>query len=410
MIAGAVAERIADPHFIARQVKTEKTGARGVIWDGYSMASGFAGTSLALLEIGRRLSRPELTTQGFVHVREAVANYNLRPGPLGLFTGAAGLLTALDEASLHEPRFRPSALRLHARIVDQIMSLEWDFGSVAPLSPQEYDVVSGLAGIVIALATSSMRNGQSQVAVDHICHFLAWTYQSRGEAAFFQKPSSFPQGAANQALYPEGLTDAGLAHGLAGVLQALCLVQLLTPTTLNLLDPIQRLVDAVYQAGEPITAFVLPEGEDGPLPVPATSPSWCRGRLGTSIGLAWGALATSDRALLAESRALTDAETAEQLDTNCLCHGSAGSLIATSRDERSERRNGLVARLTRNHHPAHAFGFVERSGDTSLNDPSLLSGAAGVALALTSTTGTASSDLPTWLRVLFLAPLESDLN
>lgn len=406
-VVETVAERLADADYVADVVAREPSGVDGVLWDGHSLAAGYSGTAVALFELGRQLNRKDLTDCGFRHVRRAAAAYNEAPGPLGFLTGASGLLAAITAASAEDRRFAPSAHRLHQQIIDEVLDVRWDFNATVRMLPPQYDLISGLAGLLISMATSSLRDSQSQVAIDHVAHFLSWAYVSGGNRAFFQEPGFYHAGAANENLYPHGLTDAGMAHGLAGVLHALSLVQLMTPTTLHLKDPIARLLAAIFKDNGAVTALV-PTGKDELRAVGATAAGWCRGRLGIGVAVSWGALATSDATLFAEAKRLVEAEPDPSAtpQANCLCHGLAGLLLAAAP---GNGRNELEGRLVSAFDPSLPFGYAEPGAFSAINDPTLLSGAAGIAIAL-NTARHEPASLPKWLRGTFLPPDEKDLS
>jgi len=407
-----VVDHIAQPEELEQTVQSEPGGPSGVLWDQYSLGSGYAGTALALLELGKLWDRDDLIEASFSHLRQAVRTYNSRPGQLGLFVGATGILVSLTECSMLEHRFRPSALRLRSQVNDQLLSTDWSFARDTPLRPGEFDLISGLSGILIALTSSAISDDQSQVAIDHVAHYLAWVFRTGGIPAFFQSPRSYAEGSANRVLHPNGLTDATLAHGLAGVLQALAMTHLLTPTTLDLREPIRLLIDAIHLAGSPIESYV--PGSGALLkPQLSRSPVWCRGDTGVLIALSWGARAVGDDAVVTDSKARLEQATRHAGALNrhgtSLCHGLAGMVVASLSAEDRDAHSVLTKSLVQAFNPASAFGFTERSGTQTLNDPSLLSGAAGAALAL----GLAASNskrAPGWLSTLFQAPNEVDFD
>jgi hypothetical protein len=98
----------------------------------------------------------------------------------------------------------------------------------------------------------------------------------------------------------------------------------------------------------------------------------------------------------------------EELPGSGLCHGLAGLLITTRLFEhetgdprwRADRLH-LVGSLIERYEPETRLGYVdiERNG-AEVDNPGLLSGTAGVVLAVLAAT---SSQIPTWVRLLSLA-------
>jgi hypothetical protein len=213
-----------------------------------------------------------------------------------------------------------------------------------------------------------------------------------------------------RARYPNGYLNCGLAHGIPGPLAVLSLA-------LRDGTDLPGLPDAVARTAAWLTAnrtddhsgpnwpnaVPLPNGSADPV-APARS-AWCYGAPGVAAALR---LAGRDLAAAAMSAALTRPAEVARAHSPTFCHGRAGLLAITSTfaratgDDRFRRPAAtLAAELVDQFDPTAPLGYRDlESGGRRIDQPGLLTGAPGVALALL---GATSPVEPAWARLFLLA-------
>ncbi|SFC57219.1 lanthionine synthetase C family protein [Streptomyces aidingensis] len=187
-----------------------------------------------------------------------------------------------------------------------------------------------------------------------------------------------------------------MAHGIAGPLALLSLAKRRGTTVPGHTDAIHRICAWLdtwrrdHPSGPWWPQWVTPEdlhrqqpAQPGPL-----RPSWCYGTPGIARAQQLAALATgdTDRRHMAEHAllsCLTHPEQLARITDGGLCHGASGLFQTTYRAAADAATPTLAARLPR-------LQALLRHHTPAADDPSLLQGAAGHALAQhTATTGTA---------------------
>ena len=271
-----------------------------------------------------------------------------------------------------------------------------------------YDLISGLVGIgVYALE----REAAGHALVARVLERLHATAQQRGSGLAWITPASqLPDWQREQA--PDGYWNLGIAHGIPGIIAwcARCIAcgveevrakELVTGAASYLLD-----AEPLTPAGRFSAWHVRGGAPSGD----RTRPAWCYGDLGVAAALV--AAAQVDPRWQDDARALARsceerASHASVRDT-AICHGAAGiahvfhrMYQATGDDVLADAaRRWLAITLEMRTDHAHA-GFPAFDGATLAwrADPTLLSGAAGVALVLHAMV----SDVePLWDRSLLL--------
>ncbi|MFV2213666.1 lanthionine synthetase C family protein [Actinomadura sp. LOL_016] len=321
--------------------------------------------------------------------------------------GASGRYQAtmrrLDEAVLALTRSRAAAA--HARI---------DRGD-APLM-REFDLVSGLAG----LGAYHLRRHPDHPITLEILHYLTRLTEplpGRDDLPPWWTPVA-PTGDPSPD-YPHGHGNLGVSHGIGSVLALLSLAVLEDLPVPGSRDAIHRLctwTDTWLQNASTapwwpgyVTVDQAPARHPGAhprqrIPLPGSlrpRPSWCYGIGGTARAQQLAALALADttRQRTAETAMLStlrDPVQVDRLTETGLCHGLAGLLQTAWRMAAQARTPELAAEI-----PLLAARLIARPHDP-LADPSLLDGAAGIALAL-HTVGTGISPATGWDAVLTLA-------
>lgn len=219
---------------------------------------------------------------------------------------------------------------------------------------------------------------------------------------------------------PHGHYDLGVPHGIAGVIGFLAAVVrsgIATEAATSLLDGATRwLLEQRLVGASSTFPFWVSPGVAGDSP-PARA-AWCYGDPGISLSLLRAAETRGrddwrDAAVaIARTSALRPAEEVGVVDA-CLCHGAAGlghiyhRMFRATRDEVFRRaaadwfRRCLDLRRTGKGIGGYRVLHSDGSGDGKwTDDPSLVSGAAGVGLALLA----AVSDVePEWDRMMLMS-------
>ncbi|MEV6863752.1 lanthionine synthetase LanC family protein [Streptosporangium subroseum] len=253
----------------------------------------------------------------------------------------------------------------------------------------DYDVLTGLTGTArVLLAAALTGHSHAEPALAAATGFLTELLTTRhdGRPAWWIPRTGHPPGSAG--IPASGAAHTGLAHGMAGPLALLAITELTGRSS-----PAQR--QAISAAAQWLLAW---RGQDGTWPplicgdeldgAPASSRrgrrhAWCYGTPGIARALRLAATALAEPAL----RTAADDATATMYapvtwDTEgvTFCHGHAGVLAALPLDHPG--RDHAARTITRQFAGHHRFGWQHQEQTRASNLPGLLTGSAGVALAL----------------------------
>ncbi|MET9247311.1 lanthionine synthetase C family protein [Nonomuraea sp. NPDC003709] len=376
-------------------------------WYPPSLSHGSAGLALLHLESARAgIGEPE---RAFDAVREAVAATATDPlQSAGLFGGTSGLALAVAECARLEPRFRPSLDRLHDQLARQVLDTQWP-RMERHLADEHYDLISGAAGILAYLASIEEPGQEVRRAAGELAGFLIWLSQAADDPGvphrWLLTPDYYPPMSNHRQQYPHGYLNLGFSHGVPGIAAALAAAWgagIREPGTRAAIDALTSWIRGTQ--GQDRFGPVWPEGvavdERG---VELSSHThcdqlaWCYGTASVSAALLTTARCTGDAELLKVAVEGFETALARTRAAACasptLCHGHAGILLlCLDFGEVSERAREMVPvlldELIAYGDPALPLVFVdqERTG-VHVDDPSLLTGAIGVALVLLAATG-----------------------
>lgn len=278
-----------------------------------ALYDGTAGIAMASWQVAIALGREDLADVALGAARHAVSARD-RLGWIGLFDGLAGVgLAALEVGE------GASDVRLRAAGLEVL-------GLVADTPPASVDLLSGSAGLVLALLGTARRTGEERwqaAAIRHGEHLLA---AAKRNSWGWSWPTEEYE---NPAL-------CGLSHGAAGVAWALGSLAAATGE--------ERFLEAVAEARRYERSWFQPASSSWPDLRPETTPPgspllypalWCHGATGIGLTrLALFALAEHP-ALAAEAasalQAATDAAS-QALHGNpeaglTICHGLGGTVL-----------------------------------------------------------------------------------
>lgn len=347
-----------------------------------------------------------LTAQATAHLDQAVAALvNMRG--VSLWGGVSGARFAI--AHLAGGEEAAEVLTVIDDAVARVLAAPW---------ADTYDLISGLVGIgVAALEGAPNRALIAQV----IAQLAALAERDGAHATWFTPPTQLPDW--QRAECPGGYHNVGLAHGVPGVIGFLAAVIEAELDDDSRAADLLRGAVAWLEAAVPtraprrFPAWLAPEADGA-----AAKAAWCYGDAGVAIVLVRAARALRDRAM--EARAVAMARTLASLpiadsgviDT-ALCHGAAGVAHILNRlyqatgdaaiGDAARRWFGQLLELRRPGVGVAGFQVVRGVGDDLawVDDPDLLAGVGGVALALLAATSPVE---PGWDRLMLcdLASLE----
>lgn len=423
-VVDTIAERLRDPQRVAEfaaltaEQSSEETKRP---WGGYSVSFGDAGLALLFGQLDRcypdqswdRVAHSYLTSAG--RSLESVPGAQLPPG---LISGLAGLCFTTHYLSRNGTRYQRMLGTLDELLAERtIATARLPDPFPDGVSFHDYDQISGPAGIGAYLLLRGDLPGSAAAlatVLDRLLFLSEW--RDDGQLRLFIPPEWQPT-PRHLAQYPQGATDCGLAHGVPGPLALLALAQINGVERPGLVAAIRRLADWIVAQrcddswGINWPSGVPPQGE--PRDRTPTKAGWCYGSPGVARALWLAGLALHDselQALAVEAlRAVRRRPIALRgIPSPIICHGVAGTLqivLRFANDTGDPQLVALAEEMTQellNLFDASApvgFRDVEYAGQL-IDNPGLLNGAAGIALALLA----AASDIePQWHRMFLLA-------
>ena len=408
----ATAERLLDPGNVLAAVP----GAAGA-----SLASGLAGTAL----LHARLSATDkiFATAAIRHWGAAAAHaQRYRGSGAGTFNSPGGLAASLiiGEGYLPDPGPQRAAITrsarwLSARALDlsrrhQAQLQKGDAATPWPV----YDAISGLAGIGrVLLAAHTSGHGLTEPGLLAALETLTTMIGTRqgNRPGWWLPARRHPPGVT---VHPSGAATTGMAHGIAGPLALLSTAQTagwsVPGQRTAVQDAAQWLLhwreNYTYSWPPYVTGDELDRGAAEP--APGRRDAWCYGTPGISRALSLAGQALADPRLAEAGDAAIASlagRSAELWDAEgpTLCHGTAGVLQCAAASG-AVTANRAAAAVTAAFSPQRTFAFQHLENNIASDKPGLLTGAAGVALALAD-----HGDLPAaavttrWDSVLLLS-------
>ncbi|MEV5648826.1 lanthionine synthetase C family protein [Nocardia sp. NPDC052254] len=393
------------------------------------LASGYSGCALALLYAGQVMNAPDLTESARALLKQAADSTTVHPlHQPGLHNGLCGFTAVLAEFADQEPRYLPTLARLADQLGTRLLEIpEIPAGNGLPFTA--YDLISGAAGqlaTTVRLLTmmdsppESIRNAADRLT-DYLMHIT--DIDEQGRPGWLITPDQYPIGFSWYGKRsPHGMYNLGLAHGMPGILAALCAAVGAGIGGAPVAERVRELAlwlseHTCKTAAGPAwpTAFNARPGdrtlEYDPDIRPART-AWCYGAPGITAAL-FSAAVVADLPQAADvaTAALRNVRHTDSHDRNVfsvtLCHGRTGISAAAHRafrmtdDEefirmRDEELEGVVSDAD----STRPFIFAdEPQPGEYIDDPGFLTGAAGVLLSLLSPLDPKRTE---WDALLFL--------
>ncbi|WP_164018463.1 lanthionine synthetase C family protein [Pyxidicoccus trucidator] len=341
-------------------------------------------------------------------VTDALATTTLLPD---LYDGFPGIAWAVQHAQgTPESPDEDPLTDIDAALADYLQTHPW---------PHRYDLVSGLVGLGVYMLERLPRPGARQ-CLEHVVARLGELAEPVGEGLRWKTPPHHIE-ARSRERFPRGCYNLGVAHGVPGVLAVLAgavahgVAESSARTLLQggwtwLMK--QRAPDSAT-ARFPTRLDASEEPRHWP-----SRPAWCYGDPGVALILHGIARAVGDADWEREALALCRETVArwsspELVRDAGLCHGAAGLAHLYNRlfQATGESLFADAARRWFRHalslrRPGVGVGgfqtleFLPEGGEAWTDQPGLLAGATGIALALLAAT---SSVEPRWDRLLLMS-------
>jgi lantibiotic modifying enzyme len=371
-----------------------------------SLADGHAGwailcAALAQSDHGNRHLR---IAQGCLE--RAIAATQEKPSTAALYGGLTGLGWAVA-------RLRDSLPDLdQEEILAEIDDVLLGHLEQTPWT-SDYDLISGLVGYAV-YALKRLPSPSGAACLERIIDHLEHTAEHRPDGiTWWTNPKwLLPE---TREKYPRGYYNLGLAHGVPGVIAVLgrvCTAGIAVDRARPLLDGAVSWLLA-HQNHDGFANWVASD-----LPHSPARLAWCYGDPGVAAALLWAARAVNELAWEREALAIAIRAARRPADRSGvkdagLCHGAAGlghifnrmyQAIGDSRLATAAR--AWLERTLAMRRPGQGIGgfatWMPRDNGSSewVADPGLLTGAAGIALALLAATTPVE---PAWDAMLLVA-------
>lgn len=375
-----------------------------------SLSSGSAGIALFFAYLAQA-DTADQTQQQALHwleqAMEGVAAAPMGPALHGGFTGIGWTVAHLAGRAFEAEEDDPNGL-FDDFLCDYVAHTPWT---------GDYDLISGLVGIGV-YALERLPDPRALLTLERIVTRLDELAETNAQGiAWLTPPTLLP--AWQRQHCPNGYYNLGLAHGVPGIIALLGDVyragiavgparRLLTGAVAWLLAQ-----EITSERGSSFPNWVAPDYA----PQPARQ-AWCYGEPGIAAALLGAAHALQEPTWLAAAltiarRAATHPPEQAGVFDGCLCHGAAGLGHLFNRIYQATgdvvvgqaARSWLEATLKLRHPGQGVAGYLtwepaEKGADPWVAHPGLLTGAAGIGLALLAAT---TAIQPQWDRSLLVA-------
>jgi lantibiotic biosynthesis protein len=415
-----VASRLVDPTLVdatlARSGRAlAEAGAQARGWS----APGLSGANCAVALLCAQLDRAEpgagWDRRGHVALSVAAQAAGRDGTPLGLFEGLAGLGFSAQRLAAGRDRYGGLLESVDSVLTGVVGPRCAELVRARGMPVRDWDLISGLTGVSVHL----LARPAARPALEQILATLVELGRDDGHGPRWVTPAEHV-GVNLRAATPEGNLNCGLAHGVPGPLALMSLALLAGVEVPGQVEATRRTAAWLAEQGRPgrfgprwPAALPLGAGVESP---PAR-PGWCYGNAGVArvLWLAGRALdepAHTQRAIEALREALERQRSEHPLDAPTVCHGAAGLAQVALRigaesgePDLAERAGDLCRELVDWFDADAPFGYRDITAGRSeprleVDDPTLLSGAAGTALVLLA--GATDHD-PGWDRALLLS-------
>lgn len=379
-----------------------------------SLASGIAGQAVLHAYLARHESdsgEEALVERCLDLAADAAARV---PMAASLFGGFAGIAWSLEHLTRHSRHARVESLddaEDPLASIDDVLIEALDVGS----PPDDYDLVSGLTGIGV-YALERLPRSRAKKCLGLVIRRLGERVERIDGGRAWRTPN---QASGPGAAGTKGPFDLGVAHGVPGVVALLaqsCAWDVAADQARELLGgAVTWLLDQRLDSNARgrFATSAGPGSDHG-----AARLAWCYGDAGLAAILLTASRAAGERvwaeeALAIARKAATRSEAESGVLDAGLCHGAAGLMLIFQRLHQmsgemlfAEAATRWLRKVLELHQPGLGLaGFRasvpdEQGGRRYVEDPGLLCGTAGIALALLAATTAVE---PEWDRMLLLS-------
>ncbi len=397
---------------------------RPALWDDLSLAGGFPSMLLLMEALHQGEPSGKWDQTAHLYVLKILDKIESDKGvSFSLYGGFAGICFALLQVSQGRMRYQRLLQQLEDHLIENVknsyfLPLHHNLDKGLPSRPHMYDVVSGIAGIglygLLCLDQEKFNSFTEEIALLLSRLVRPLKVKERWVPGWYL-PSEMQFLEDESKQYPEGNFNAGLAHGIPGVLGFLSLALekgICVPGQKEAIETIAQWLQKKQQRTKlgiqwPGRVSWKEELSETVVPNPSRD-AWCYGAPGVarSLYLAGSALKNEtlkNQALLG-IRSVFDRDPKEWgLYSPTICHGLSGLLLIghlMAEDTQDVKLQQDVKQLETHiwgfYRPESAFGFQDfekkkEGGFAPLNKAGMLEGATGVLLTLLTVNGSPSS-------------------
>jgi hypothetical protein len=397
----------------------------------HSLSQGYAGLAVLCGYLDECFPGERWDLKAREHLQAAARATEASPElPLGLFSGLTGLAFAAWQLSRGGRRYLRLLKSLDHSTCFRIMGAARSLRGRQGLSFAEFDAISGLSGVG-AYLLCRRDEPQMMTALSSIVEGLVDLLSEGNGLPRWYTPAHLLGDEQTRKYCPHGNLNFGLAHGIPAPLALLSLAYAAGVPAPGLAEAIAHTADWLCQsrfddawginwpALLPLVETGTPDGGRLEAPDVRSAPdgpsrcAWCYGSPGVAraLWLAGEALHRDDYRKLAISAleaVFRRPVAVRRIGSPTFCHGVAGLLAITLRFAHdlggsafSAEIGALVQQLLDSYQPESLLGFRHlETKDNHMDQPGLLEGAPGVALALLAS---ATSAEPTWDRLFLLS-------
>lgn len=352
----------------------------------FSLAGGTAGSALFLAYLAEQAPGRGYGDRAMDLLEQAIGSVATRRVAPGLYDGFAGVAWTLEHLrgrTFDDGDGEDSGAGSAAFLLDLLGQTPWR---------RPCDLISGLVGFGIYALERLARPGGGEI-LEQVLARLAETAEECPEGTAWRTPS------------PEGRFDAGVAHGVPGVIGLLAAAARDGAEVRPLLDGAVR--------------WLLAQR-----PFPSRL-AWCHGDLGIAAALLGAARVLGEAAWEGEALALARCAAGRACESSGvedagLCHGAAGNghlfnrlAQATGEEVFAAAARRWFGRLLAMRRPHQGIGGFQalvadgRGGKVWADDPGFLTGSSGIGLALLAAVSPVE---PAWDRLLLASLPGSSWN
>jgi lantibiotic modifying enzyme len=375
-----------------------------------SLAGGAAGLALFFAYLAQSRAAAEDEAAARHWLEQAIATVSEVEVPASLYSGLTGVAWVAAHLGQRFPALDTKAIQAE---IDEVLL---EHLSQSPW-PGSYDLIDGLVGFGVYALERGQQAATAVACLERVIDHLAEMAERRPDGIAWASSSEWLPPEVRDT-WPARCYNLGLAHGIPGVIALLgraCAAGVASDKARPLLDGATRWL-MVRRAMVGTDGF--PYRIEAGLPAEPARLAWCYGDPGVAAALLLAGRSVGEsfweRAALAVARRAAERppEEAEVVDAG-LCHGAAGLghlfnrlFQATGEPRLREAAQFWFQRTLEMRQPDRGIaGFAAWRGGREhspgwIEDPGLLTGAAGIALALLAAVTPIE---PAWDRVLLVS-------